>query len=186
MGNFIEDLKRERAVREDMERKEEKKRQDKILPKKEKILRYDDQQYRASIIHANESNFPNLIRELRSVIPIKDEKFYFEDKQIRKWDEIYAFIEDNGVSQVTGAQFTLGWDYRMKDAHHTHKKINVKFYPDGKIRVEGGLLGTTDLFINEWRDNLEVQEKALEKAFKHPGRGNFVRAAGPEMGGYGL
>lgn len=188
---FIEDLKRKRAAEEEMQREKEKKRfyQDHAWLKEEETPRYDDKQYRTSVMHADKSNFPNLIRELRSVIPIKNEKEYFEDKKIRKWDEIHVFIEGNDAGQVTGAEFTLGWDYQWDNQWnrqcYVHKRINVKFYPNGKIKVDGGWFGKTELLFDEWKDNLEIQEKALEKAFKHPGKGYFVPPT-VEMGGYGL
>lgn len=72
-------------------------------------------------------------------------------------------------------------------SHHSEKYIAVESCPDGTIVFHGGWFVSTTIRITEWRTNAKEQifDKALEKAYTHPGvHGYSVRHV--KSGGIGM
>lgn len=53
-----------------------------------------------------------------------------------------------------------------------YKTILMMFSPTGDLWIQGNFLGRSFLRAEKWKDNPAVQEKALEKGFRHPGHEN--------------
>lgn len=70
----------------------------------------------------------------------------------------------------------FGWDesYGGQVASRTYKYsgklIVAETYPDGTVQVHGGLFGSSKIPLVQWRNNKNVLESALEKAYYHPAR----------------
>jgi len=50
----------------------------------------------------------------------------------------------------------------------SEKRIRILFDPNGTIQVQAGRRGSTELPLQDWRHNPSAQQKALERAYKHP------------------
>jgi hypothetical protein len=122
--------------------------------------------------YVNQSNFPRLIRELASVVP--GAKADGDTIPFHSVEEYYKYERSDEKYYPKGVQLKMQWDHEKKGFDNydymAYKYIEIKFYPNGNIRVEGGLFGSTNLSFEKWKGNPEAQEKALEKAFKNPAR----------------
>lgn len=92
---------------------------------------------------------------------------------------------------------TVGWDYEShgfskdkvmgSNSHHSKKYIAVESCPDGTIVFHGSWLGSTTIRVTDWRtnDRKQVFDKALEKAYKHPGIHRYSEWHQPVISGFG-
>lgn len=77
---------------------------------------------------------------------------------IALWDGVYT----SGSSEVR---------VLVNATHYSEKYIAVESCPDGTIVFHGNWRGSTTIRETEWRseDKEQIFDRALEKAFKHPG-----------------
>ncbi len=76
---------------------------------------------------------------------------------------------------------TVEWDHKSDHSsyrkgggyysHDSNKYIAVESCPDGRIVFHAGWFGSTTLQLTKWRtqDKEQILDKALDKAFNHPG-----------------
>lgn len=152
---FIEGLHRE---------KEERKRQLLEQQEKQRVLREEEERLRHPEVYKERraleyyltSNFPRLMREIR------------DNMDQRGRPSLGGRHEPGSLIQ------TLVWDYKSEIRHgkdetvyvSTWTGIEVKFSHDGTATVSGNF--STTLSLQEWQNRPDLQERALEVAFKNP------------------
>ncbi len=142
---FIENLKGQFQAEElkKEERERRKWEQDKEALRREETERENRQQCLMAC------DFPHLMKELAEVL--NDQRAIHNSAEI---DKFYYYVR-------------LYW---FKEGDGSFNMINVTAMADWTIKVEGNYWGSTTLKKNDWYGNKDIQEKALEKAFKNPNK----------------
>ncbi len=157
---FIENLRRQAKDREVQRVKEEQgrvikynQRRKKEKAEHEKFL----QLVSLSKMHLEKSAFPQLCSDLTSL-----------GKASTYWK--VGTTDDDQLKTVRPRKDSMCLELWLTERTFTGatKYIVIESRPEGTIVVHGGLFGSTTLPLSEWQDNPEIQEKALERAYKHP------------------
>lgn len=137
------------------------------------------QDFEVALAHFQASNFPRLIKELASVI-----EGMFVDIPSSAWD--------GGVEGENQLVVKIKWGnkkipFRTKVGDREQNLIEIITNPEGTIQVKGRL--TITLLLNKWRGRADVQESALEQAYRNPGTHTFFSSSPMDIasgGGYGM
>lgn len=172
MGRFLERLrwdaeKRERIERETRERdQEELRRQIKDYARRydPAVLQEREERNRRANDYFRQSGMKDLVVEFARAVGFGFKFPVFEPgsrdlKIIRYLPEQIPELE-LGICLTVGGKTTFNGVVR--------KVIFVMCSPDGTIRVEGGLFGSTNVPIDKWQGNRDLLERALERAYRHP------------------
>lgn len=119
------------------------------------------------------SDFPRLVKELADLINGSTGVEDFSHTHV------FLFWSD-----------TDGADYNNEGECIRNRRVEIRAMEDWTIKVIGGLFGSTTLKKSDWYGNVEAQEKALEKAYRHPKiQGKPSKEPGffrDDGGGYGI
>lgn len=63
---------------------------------------------------------------------------------------------------------SLTWDSRLGDGTIETRRVEIEFGPTGTIVVQGGPRGSSTLLLSSWRNRLDIQKTALDKAIQNP------------------
>ncbi|MCL4366521.1 hypothetical protein M1437_04840 [Patescibacteria group bacterium] len=81
---------------------------------------------------------------------------------------IYWEVKKIGEDRKQGEKYWISWDICKA------KSIAVECTPKGTIHVNAGLFGGSSIPERTWRNNVNIFDVALEKAFKHPRTFHFT------------
>lgn len=167
MGRFIERLRRQRARELEEAARVEQTRISKaatLTEREQQKAERTAELKRAAEEYLRSSDFPALIDEILEVNP------HAHKSSLSELD-----LEGDPISiQETSADLCLvkesGRDYLLEGhSNYYSKYLVIEAKPDGTIVVYGlPLIGTSKLPLDKWTNNHDIQERALEKAYRHP------------------
>ncbi|HBL52010.1 MAG: hypothetical protein A3D24_04570 [Candidatus Blackburnbacteria bacterium RIFCSPHIGHO2_02_FULL_39_13] len=127
------------------------------------------QRHKAATDFFQESHVENMLERLASVISgsvvgvINGDQYFQTDpdsKVIRiRWEAI-KIGKDGGPD---GISYWATWDILKA------KSFTVECDCGGTLHFKGGLFSGSRITVKEWRNNTNVLDSALEKAYSHPG-----------------
>lgn len=124
-----------------------------------------------TIDYVTASAFPQLTERLMTLRPQIQ-----REAHTRVWWYDAPATSAERIPQWGTAMYALvlRWDQQLRptgrgvDVAGSEKRIRILFNPNGTIQVRGGRRGSTELPLQHWLHNPTAQQKALERAYKHP------------------
>lgn len=138
----------------------------------------DEKRRQAAILNALQQRDKDLESERVSREKIKAAEEAHREELLQQSKQ---YFEQSGLREMIDETDHLGmihsWGVSDGSAHivvsstfDVYKIVDIDTTPDGVIKIQGGLFGSTTLPKSQWSgsNGREVLEKALEKAYKHP------------------
>jgi len=152
-----------------------------VFPRKNimDVIREREALQAEALFFYNQTNFPRLLKKYALVVngEIIDGQNVLEGKE-----EVQGVYWPNRRESIV---FSVFWQETKLTANgfdNRDSAVGLEVYPNGAIFIYGGSFfdsnsspGSSYLTIDEWRDNRELQESSLRKAFEIPFVSSYTR-----------
>lgn len=168
---FLENLRKAKEAEETRlkEARERREREEKRVRDAEAAIREELKRRRLQAdAWLKKTSFPEFLKELGrfvggppSIEPLSnvEEGFLYRPSS---WNWKSIISEDSVAIKFSWVHKELG----LYDYYERAFVVEVKY--SGEISIHGGFFGSSNLTPGEWEGNKSIQEKAIEKAYKHP------------------